>query len=1123
MTKTALLDLYADAIAQIRNLHAGTRETSFYPALSNLFDAIGNGLDPRVVSLNHVSGKRAGIPDFGLFERARTRRGETPEWREGIAPDRGVVEVKGIGQDIALLVASDQVKRQYLPAFGLVLATNLWQFRLVSAEGVIDSFDLAENEAGFLALIHGTRPRHLATRFADFLERCLLTAAPLASPAALAFFLASYARDALALLDERADLPALASLRRSMEETLELSFDARDGAHLFRSTLVQTLFYGLFSAWIVEARAGRAAKFDWRAAQWSLSVPIARFLFQQVATPEALAPLGIVPLLDAASRALARVDQAAFFTAFHEAQAVQYFYEPFLEYFDPVLRRDLGVWYTPPEIVEYMVERIDRVLRSELGINDGLADARVVVLDPCCGTGSFLVAVLARIRRTLQGKGLGSLIGAELKRAAMTRIHGFEIMTAPLVIAHWQIGEALAEAGAALALEERASVFLTNALTGWSETGEKPPIPGFEPLTEERSRARHVKREAPILVILGNPPYNAFAGTSPAAEGDLVQPYKEGLREKWGVKKFNLDDLYVRFFRIAERRIAEAAGKGIVCFISNYSWLSGASYVVMRQRLTERFDRIWIENMHGDRNITEYGPDGRSSETVFAIAGFSPGIRQGVATAMLVRTGKEQRPVYRFRDDINPSRAADRRAALLATLKEENPDAGYETLDPKPENRFSLRPGAANADYAAWPVLPDLAAVAPLNGLMEKRGGALMDDDRAVLEARMNIYLDPKQLMDAVRRVAPGLAEDRARFDAARTRNALLEQSMARGASFTPGEIKRYWLRPFEHCWAYVTQVRPIWNEPRPTLQKILPDAGGFLISRLRGVAEPEGFPVCWTSLLADDHGMRTDAFVFPISENLSGAARPNLSARTIEWLAKIGLAPDGASARLVWRHALAITYSPAYLAENAAGIRQGWPRVPLPQNADLLRQSAALGEQLAALLDPDTSVDCVTAGKIRPELAAIAVPTGQNFALSAGWGNRTENGVTMPGKGRSTSRAYAETEAATASHAAILGKKTRDIYLNETSFWKNIPEAVWETHIGGYQVLKKWLSYREKTIIGRDLKPEEIRHVMETARRLAAILLLGPGLDASFRACAEAHAVKQRSTDSPKNNEIGS
>ena len=284
----------------------------------------------------------------------------------------------------------------------------------------------------------------------------------------------------------------------------------------------------------------------------------------------------------------------------------------------------------------------------------------------------------------------------------------------------------------------------------------------------------------------------------------------------------------------------------------------------------------------------------------------------------------------------------------------------------------------------------------------------------------------------------------------------------------------------------------------------MLPDAGGFLISRAQGIAHPEGFPACWTKILADDHGMRTDAFVFPSIENLSGAPRPNLSPQTNAYLSNIGLSCSPDTARAVWLHALATLYSPAYLSENAGGLRQGFPRVPLPENADLLRRSAALGEQLAALLDPDTAVAGVTAGKIRPELAAIAVPVGGNFALTAGWGNRTENGITMPGRGKSKLRAYTETEAATAAHAAILGEKTRDVFLNDTSFWQNIPEAVWETHIGGYQVLKKWLSYREKTIIGRDLTAGDIRHVMETARRLAAILLLGPELDASFRACAE-------------------
>ncbi len=205
-----------------------------------------------------------------------------------------------------------------------------------------------------------------------------------------------------------------------------------------------------------------------------------------------------MPLLDAAGDTLNRVEAGAFFAAFEDTRAVQYFYEPFLEFFDPDLRRELGVWYTPPEIVEYMVERVDRVLRSELGVADGLADPNVWVLDPCCGTGSFVVAVLERIRRTLEGRGLGDLAAERLKAAALRRVVGFEIMTAPFVIAHWQVGEALRRAGAPLGRDEQAAVFLTNALTGWEEqaAGEQP---GFPVLAAERAAADAVKQEQPIL------------------------------------------------------------------------------------------------------------------------------------------------------------------------------------------------------------------------------------------------------------------------------------------------------------------------------------------------------------------------------------------------------------------------------------------------------------------------------------------------------------------------------------------------------------------------------------------------------------------------------------------------
>ncbi len=328
---------------------------------------------------------------------------------------------------------------------------------------------------------------------------------------------------------------------------------------------------------------------------------------------------------------------------------------------------------------------------------------------------------------------------------------------------------------------------------------------------------------------------------------------------------------------------------------------------------------------------------------------------------------------------------------------------------------------------------------------------------------------------------------------------------------FIEAHVRRYCFYAFDMRWAYTTAVPTVWNRVRPQLLHTLPDAGGFLAMRSQQIADPEGFPACWTNCLADDYVLHKHAFLVPVMENLSGAPRPNLSATTTGYLAALGIGADADVAALVWHHALATLYSPAYLAENASGLRQGWPRIPLPDSAELLRRSAALGKLVAALLDPDTPVPGVTQGKLRPELRAIAVPTtrpGQerDFRLTAGWGSRTDKGVTSPGRGTVEVRLYAADEATTVEQASTLGARTCDVALNRATYWRGVPEAVWECRIGGYQVLKKWLSYRDASILDRSLLPAEVGHFQAAARRIAAVLLLGPALDEAHRACCAGH-----------------
>lgn len=210
--------------------------------------------------------------------------------------------------------------------------------------------------------------------------------------------------------------------------------------------------------------------------------------------------------------------------------------------------------------------------------------------------------------------------------------------------------------------------------------------------------------------------------------------------------------------------------------------------------------------------------------------------------------------------------------------------------------------------------------------------------------------------------------------------------------------------------------------------------------------------------------------------------------------------------------HAFAILHAPGYAQENAGALRQDWPRVPLPAERNLLAASAALGRQVAALLDTETPVPGVTAGKLRPELKVIAVPArvgkGQlnaaagDLDVTARWGIAGKGGICMPSTGKVAERAYAaEEREALKNHESCIGNKTFDIYLNDIAYWRNVPAKVWDYTLGGYQVMKKWLSYREKALLGRGLTLDEVTHVRDMARRIAALLLLQPALDANYQA----------------------
>ena len=241
-------------------------------------------------------------------------------------------------------------------------------------------------------------------------------------------------------------------------------------------------------------------------------------------------------------------------------------------------------------------------------------------------------------------------------------------------------------------------------------------------------------------------------------------------------------------------------------------------------------------------------------------------------------------------------------------------------------------------------------------------------------------------------------------------------------------------------------------------------------------------------------------------NEGLSSADvthRANLTPTAQRYIDRLSL-----SAANLFHHVLAVAHDPAYRETNAGALRMEWPRIPLPgypnggdeSAAQTLRRSAAHGRELAALLNPETPVPGVTQAPLRPEIAAIAIPdtasgrnmAGEDFAITVGWGRHGQGDAVMPGQGKAIERTFTPDELAALSDSLPqLGETTLDIHLNGNAFWRNVPAAVWHYKLGGCQVLKKRLSYREQSVLQRPARPEEVQQFAEIARRIAAILMI--------------------------------
>lgn len=600
-----------------RNLKSGhATEPTYYPALKSLLE----GLDSSISVLQNPKKTEHGSPDFRL---TRKRTIEFPV---------GWIEAKLPGEDLDKIARSDQLKRYYhLP--NLIL-TDFLEFRWYTdgKERLSASLGALANEKckfaadgqakveellrGFLA--HKTPPakdsRDLARRMAQ---------------------LAHFIREAILIALERE--PETGLLHQQVEAFREALIPDLD-AEQFADMYSQTIAYGLFAARCQPPQPGEKFTREHAAYLIPKTNPFLRKLFSVIAGPDL--PEQILPYMDDLVALLRDTDIGAIMADFGKRTAkedpVVHFYEDFLQAYDPKLRELRGVYYTPEPVVSYIVRSIDYILKNQFSKPLGLADKDVLILDPACGTGTFLYYVIRHIYATLCANGQKGQWNSYVSEHLLKRIFGFELLMAPYAVAHLKLGLLLQELGYKFESDERLGVYLTNTL---EEAAKKSELFFGQWIADESNAASEIKRDKPIMVVLGNPPYSNFGRMNRSKWIlNLLEDYKRGLKER----KHNLDDDFIKFIRFAQWRL-DKTGHGLLAFISNNTYVDGLTHRIMRKSLLDSFHDITILNLHGDKRKKETTPTGEGDENVFDIM-------QGVAIGIYSKPEHQKTPKLRYHD-----------------------------------------------------------------------------------------------------------------------------------------------------------------------------------------------------------------------------------------------------------------------------------------------------------------------------------------------------------------------------------------------------------------------------------------------------------------------------------------
>lgn len=1092
-----------------QNLRLGNAtEHTHRPAFKTLLESAYHG----VTATNEPGRIECGAPDFSISK-------DSDFGQLTI----GYIEAKDV--DLAAIEADSkranpstpngkQLKR-YKRALPNLILTNYTDFRWYTDGEFRMVARLAENQDSKLS-VSSNDISQADGILSAFLSR---SPEPVTSPRELAERMARLThmvRDIVheGLTRERASQD-VKDLYRAAREALVPNLTQDDFSDMF----AQTLAYGLFAARVnhdTNDFKRRDAIYDIPTAN-----PFLREIFGLTAGPNSERE-PFIGFVDDLAQLLANSDMEAILADFGNRgvrqDPVMHFYETFLAVYDPQVRERRGVYYTPEPIISYIVRSVDYLLKRRFGCPEGLSDYqqteyevleqvdeeqktvkkwahRVLVLDPACGTGSFLYAVIDHIRQFYRDSGRAGMWKGYVQEHLLNRIFGFELMMAPYAMAHLKLGMQIAaqdlpeDERSAWAYEfsnsERLGVYLTNSLEQL-ERQDMRPFPILRTIVEEANSASEIKHDLPIMVVLGNPPY-AVNSENPSHIGgrltwigELIEDYRrvdgQPLRER---QSRSLQDDYVKFIRFGQWRIQES-GSGILAFITNHGYLENPTFRGMRQQLMDTFTDIYLLDLQGNANRRESTPDGEADHNVFDI-------QQGVAISIFVKDPNRLTPAIVHHNELWGTRESK-----YGYLSESDiSTTEWNVLNPhSPSYLFKYWDSESGAQYLQWPAINEIMPVNSASIVTARDSLTIQWSHTEVMEVAENFA----SLESEEARIAYDLGEDTEGWDISSAQNDLNSSGISENLVFP------VYYRPFDTRFTYYTgNTHGFISRPLRKVMRNMLSGENLGLVFIRQVAlgnEYTHFAV--SQSIVDNRTFYSNRgysrfaplYIYPTEQEIAqglyepNERQPNLALEVIqifEQQLELRFLENGRGNLIstfgpedVLHYIYAIFHSPTYRERYDQFLRADFPRVPIPGNVSIFRTLVGLGCRLTEIHLMNST----------PENASpVGFPiTGDNTVESA------------------HPKYYAPDEKPPGESEPL---ETGRLYISKSNrrsgkrgqYFDGISPEVWEFRIGGYQPMEKWLKDRK----GRTLSFNDLDHYRRIAAAIEETILLMEEVDAAI------------------------